>query len=201
MEHIFKASKASKQTLLLLHGTGGNEYDLLDVAKMIEPHANILSLRGDVNENGMNRFFKRLREGVFDEEDLVMRTKQMHQNIDDFAKRYDFSRDALTAVGYSNGANIAASLIFHYKDALKKAILYHPMVPIRNITLPNLNGVEIFITAGENDPICPKSETEELVSLLKDQGASVEVMWTRNGHQLTRDEVDASAKWLKERAS
>src|SRR5699024_10586945 len=139
-------------------GTGGSESDLLPIAQRIDEKASILSVRGNVLENGMPRFFKRLREGVFDEEDLIFRTKELNQFLDDAAKTYDFDRNNVTAVGYSNGANIAASLLFHYQDALKGAILHHPMVPRRGMVLPNLLGKSVFIGAGVNDPICSSEE-------------------------------------------
>ena len=135
MKHIFKPGKdASKPVLLLLHGTGGTEQDLLGLADLIDPDAGVLSVRGNVLENGMPRFFRRLAEGVFDEEDLIFRTQELNAFIDDAAKENDFDRLNVIAVGYSNGANIAASLLFHYADALKGAILHHPMVPSAELT-------------------------------------------------------------------
>lgn len=193
LKHIFK--KGSDRVLLLLHGTGGTENDLLPVAEMIDPDASVLSVRGNVSENGMPRFFKRLAEGVFDEEDLIFRTKELHQFLDDAAEKYGFDRQQVIAVGYSNGANIAGSLLFHYEDSLKGAILYHPMVPRRGVALPDLRSVPVFIGAGKNDPICPASETEELSSLLTKAYAHVEVHWEHQGHQLTHSEVSASKKW------
>ena len=111
-------------------------------------------MRGNVLENGMPRFFKRLAEGVFDIEDLIFRTNELNEFLDDAAKQYQFDRNNIVAIGYSNGANIAASLLFHFKDSLKGAILHHPMVPIRGIQLPNLDTTNVFIAAGVNDPIC-----------------------------------------------
>ncbi|WP_223702066.1 alpha/beta hydrolase [Sutcliffiella deserti] len=195
MKHIYK--KGSDNVLLLLHGTGGTEEDLLPIANMIDSEASILSVRGNVSENGMPRFFKRLSEGVFDEEDLIFRTEELQQFISDAASNYQFDRKNVVAVGYSNGANIAGSLLFHYKDSLKGAILYHPMVPRRGITLPDLSSTPIFIGAGKNDPICPASETEELQQLLSNAGAQVEVQWENQGHQLTHAEVAASKKWYE----
>jgi len=193
LKHIFK--KGSNRVLLLLHGTGGTENDLLPVAEMVDPDASVLSVRGNVSENGMPRFFRRLAEGVFDEEDLIFRTKELHQFLDDAAEKYGFDRQQLIAVGYSNGANIAGSLLFHYEDSLKGAILYHPMVPRRGVVLPDLRSVPVFIGAGKNDPICPASETDELSSLLTEAHAQVEVHWEHQGHQLTHSEVAASKKW------
>ncbi len=195
MKHIFK--KGSDRVLLLLHGTGGTEQDLLPLAEMLDSDASILSVRGNVSENGMPRFFRRLSEGVFDEEDLIFRTKELHEFLDEAAGKYGFKRANVIAVGYSNGANIAGSLIFHYENALKAAILYHPMVPRRGVELPNLSKIPVFIGAGKNDPICPAAETEELTNILEAAGSKVEVHWEYQGHQLTHSEVQASKKWYE----
>lgn len=195
MKHIFK--KGSERVLLLLHGTGGNEQDLLPLAEMLDQDASVLSIRGNVSENGMPRFFRRLSEGVFDEEDLLFRTKELDDFLDEAAEKYQFDRTNVIAVGYSNGANIAGSLLFHYENSLKAAVLYHPMVPRRGIELPDLSRTPVFIGAGKNDPICPATETEELNSLLKAAGSDVEVHWEYQGHQLTHSEVQASKKWYE----
>jgi phospholipase/carboxylesterase len=195
LKHIFK--KGSDRVLLLLHGTGGTENDLLPVAEMIDPDASVLSIRGNVSENGMPRFFRRLAEGVFDEKDLIFRTKELHQFLGEAAEKYGFDRQQVIAVGYSNGANIAGSLLFHYEASLKGAILYHPMVPRRGVALPELRSIPVFIGAGKNDPICPASETEELSTLLTEAHAQVEVHWEHQGHQLTHSEVSASKKWYE----
>ncbi|WP_226086615.1 alpha/beta hydrolase [Mesobacillus sp. S13] len=200
MKHIFNKGKVpTKPTLLLLHGTGGNELDLLPLAGMIDDEASVLSVRGNVLENGMPRFFRRLAEGVFDEQDLIFRTKELNEFLDEAAGKYGFDRDNVIAVGYSNGANIAASLLFHYQDALKGAMLHHPMVPRRGIDLPELTGTSVFIAAGTNDPICSPQESEELKSLLEKANADVELHWENRGHQLSREEVEAAAKWYRER--
>ncbi|HEX5565282.1 MAG TPA: alpha/beta hydrolase [Sporosarcina sp.] len=202
MKHIYKEGKdKTKPTLLLLHGTGGTEQDLLPLAEMIDPDASVLSVRGNVLENGMPRFFKRLAEGVFDEEDLVFRTIELNGFLDEAAGKYGFDRRNIVAVGYSNGANIAASLLFHFNDSLKGASLHHPMVPRRGIDLPNLDGVSVFISAGKNDPICPASESEDLEAFLLGAGASVRMHWEMNGHSLTHTEVRAAANWYEENFS
>lgn len=200
MKHIFeKGRREEAPTLVLFHGTGGTERDLLPLAKRISPDSSVLSLRGNVLENGMPRFFRRLAEGVFDEEDLVFRTQEVNEFLDQAAAQYGFDRSRLVAVGYSNGANIAGSLLFHYRNALQGAILHHPMVPRRGIELPDLSGIPIFIGAGTNDPICSARETEELEGLLSGAGAAVTVHWERYGHQLTPMEADAAAAWFGER--
>lgn len=196
MKHIFKkGTDRNKPTLLILHGTGGNESDLLPLAGRIDETASVLSVRGNVSENGMPRFFRRLSEGVFDEEDLIFRTKELNEFLDKAADEYEFDRNNIVAIGYSNGANIAASLLFHYQDALKGAILHHPMVPRRGIELPDLSGKSVFIAAGSNDPICPSEESEELQSLLEKANAEVGIYWEDKGHQLTAREVEEASKW------
>jgi phospholipase/carboxylesterase len=198
MKHIYQKGKNStRPTLLLLHGTGGNELNLLPLAGMIDEEASILSIRGNVLENGMPRFFRRLAEGVFDEEDLIFRTKELNQFLDEAAEKYGFDRKSIVAIGYSNGANIAASLLFHYQDALNGAILHHPMVPRRGIELPDLSGTPVFIAAGTNDPICSPIESAELQTLLETAKAKVELHWENRGHQLTPSEVKAAAQWYR----
>ncbi|WP_339182727.1 alpha/beta hydrolase [Oceanobacillus sp. FSL W7-1293] len=182
-------------TLLLLHGTGGTESDLLPLANIIDSEANVLSVRGNVLENGMPRFFRRLEEGVFDEEDLIKRTEELHEFLNEASQKEGFDRKQVTALGYSNGANIAGSLLFHYKGSLQKAILHHPMVPRKGIDLPDLTGTDVFIAAGNNDPMCPPEEAEELQRLLANAGARADIHWESNGHQLTMSEVKAAASW------
>ncbi len=197
MIHLYQAPKTMDAPIfLLLHGTGGTEQDLVGLVSLLDPEAGYLSVRGEVSENGMPRFFKRLAEGVFDEEDLALRTARLIQFLQEQAAGRDFALDRLIPVGYSNGANIAANMLF--EEALfKQAILLHPMVPRRGVTLPNLSNVRVFIGAGSNDPICPAQETEELSALLKEAGASVDVTWSNYGHQLVMPTIEAATDWLK----
>jgi phospholipase/carboxylesterase len=195
MKHIYHKGNVSKPVLLLLHGTGGTENDLIPLAQKIDDECSILSVRGNVLENGMPRFFRRLAEGVFDEEDLVFRTQELNAFLDETAAKYEFERSNIVALGYSNGANIAGSLLFHFKDALKGAMLLHPMVPRRGIELPDLTHVPVFISAGTNDPICPPAETKELNELLQSANANVHLHWENYGHQLTYSELEAAKTW------
>ncbi|HZG57731.1 alpha/beta hydrolase [Paenibacillus sp.] len=198
MKHIYRqGADETKPVLLLLHGTGGNEESLLPLAAMIDPQAAVLSVRGNVLENGMPRFFRRIAEGVFDEADLVFRTQELHNFLHDASLQYGFARERVVAVGYSNGANIAGSLLFHHEDALLAAVMFHPMVPRRNVPLPRLDGLPVFIGAGTNDPLIEKRETEELGSLLEAAGAEVTLHWESQGHQLTKPEVEAAAAWYR----
>lgn len=198
MEHIFIEGKnIHAPTLLLLHGTGGNEKDLLPIAEMIAPDASVLGVRGNVSENGMPRFFRRLSEGVFDEEDLIFRTNELQEFLDESARKYNFDRNHILAIGYSNGANIAASLIYHHKNALQGAILLHAMVPIRGVQIPNLSKTPIFIGAGVNDPLIPMEETKELAEALRNANANVAEHWGQAGHQLTREEIEQAKMWYE----
>ncbi|MCC5802279.1 alpha/beta hydrolase [Rossellomorea vietnamensis] len=197
MKHIFKQGNNELPTLLLLHGTGGDERDLLPLAEMIAPEASVLSVKGNVDENGMARFFARLREGVFDEEDLVFRTNELKQFIDESAIDYEFDRGNVVALGYSNGANIAASMMYQIKESLKAGILFHAMVPRRGIELPDLSGVPVFIGAGKRDPLIPMNETKELVENLKKAYSPVTEFWTDGGHELRREEVEEAKKWFE----
>lgn len=199
MKHIFKqGTDATAPVLLLLHGTGGTERDLLPLAELVSPASSVLSVRGNVLENGMPRYFRRLAEGVFDLEDLKFRTQELNDFLDQAAVENGFDRNNIVAIGYSNGANIAGSLLFHYQGTLRGAILHHPMVPIRDVNLPDLAGVPCFIGAGSNDPLCTPQETEELDRMLQAAGAPVTVHWETFGHQLTSSEVAAAAAWFNE---
>jgi phospholipase/carboxylesterase len=198
MEHVFiEGNQKDAPTLLLLHGTGGNERDLLPLAEMIAPHASILGVRGNVLEHNMPRFFRRLAEGVFDEEDLIIRTKELNKFISDSAEQYGFDRNNVVAIGYSNGANIAASLIYHHQNSLHGAILFHAMVPRRGVELPNLHNIPVFIGAGKRDALIPPAETKELAEELQKANAQVTEHWTEGGHELTREEIDQAKTWFE----
>jgi phospholipase/carboxylesterase len=196
MIHIFEKGKKDN-TLLLLHGTGGNEHDLLSIGKLIDPQANILSIRGSILEYGTPRFYKRKSMTTFDYESLVEETHNLRDFIDDCSRKYKFDRSKVVVIGYSNGANIAASILFHYEKAFQKAILFHPMVPIRNLELANLNQTKIFIGSGHYDQMMPQHEVQELTQMFQSANAIVEVFWTDYGHQLSKEEVLAAKSWYE----
>ena len=185
-------------TLLLLHGTGGNEDDLIPLGKSIAPGASLLSPRGEVLERGMPRFFRRLAEGVFDEPDLIRRTADLADFIRSAAETHRFDEGAVVALGYSNGANIAASMLLLKPNVLSAAALMHPMVPLTPERLPRLAARRVIITAGDNDPVVPPDNTERLAAMLRRAGATVEVHWAHAGHSIAPEEIDAVRKWALE---
>ena len=187
---------SSKRTLLLLHGTGGNEHDLIPLGCEIDPAAAILSPRGKVLENGMPRFFRRLAEGIFDEKDLKRRTHELADFVGAAAQHYEFAADKIVAVGYSNGANIAASLLLLRPGTLRAAILFRAMVPLVPEKLPDLSSTRVWIGAGNQDPIIPTSETQRLVDLLRSVRADVTIRFVNAGHSLTKAEVETASLWL-----
>jgi phospholipase/carboxylesterase len=188
---------AGSTTLLLLHGTGGDENDLIHLGKALAPGAALLSPRGKVLENGMPRFFRRLALGVFDEKDLSSRTHELASFIRESTASYDLDADKIFAIGYSNGANIASSVLLLYPCLLKGAVLFHPMVPFVPEELPDLATLPIFIGAARHDEIVPPEETERLASLLRNCHADVTVHWESGGHGLSSGEVDAARRWLE----
>ena len=189
-------SFASADTLLLLHGTGGDENDLLSLGMLLAPNANLLSPRGKVSENGMPRFFRRLAEGVFDIPDLIARAHELADFIQTASETYGFDAGRVSAAGFSNGANIAAALLLLHPGILKAAVLLHAMVPLAPESLSGLIGTRVFLGAGRQDPMVPPAETERLAALLRDSGADVTVHWQPGGHALTREEAQAAAEWL-----
>jgi predicted esterase len=186
-------------TLLLLHGTGGDESDLLPLGAKLAPRAGLLGVRGKVLENGMPRFFKRLAMGIFDQEDLKFRTNELADFVTVAAETYGFDRKKVTAFGYSNGANIAASLLFRRPEILASAILLRPMVPFLPDQLPQLAGKGIYIAGGRQDPIVPPEQTENFAELLRKAGADVTVAWHSGGHELTAPEIERAKQWFAER--
>jgi predicted esterase len=186
----------SNRTLLLLHGTGGNERDLIPLGRELDPNASLLSPRGKILENGMPRFFRRLAEGVFDLEDLETRTNELADFVAAAVLHYKLAADDIVGVGYSNGANIAASMLLLRPEIMHGAILFRAMVPLVPDTLPDLSSIRVWIGAGDQDPIIPASEAQRLVELLRRAGADVTIRFAKAGHGLTNDDVEAARHWL-----
>ena len=192
--HVWEQGGAD--TLLLLHGTGGDEHDLITLGRVLAPGASILSPRGNVLEGAMPRFFKRLAEGVFDLADLELRTRELGAFVREASKNYGFSLERLTAVGFSNGANIAASVILREPDLLKRAILFRAMLPFEPETQPELDGTSVYIGAGRLDPIIPAANVERLTAILRAGGADVTLDWQTAGHGLTKEDVENAKRWM-----
>lgn len=189
-----------RRTLLLLHGTGGDENDLIQLGQMLGPDAGLLSPRGTVLENGAARFFRRHAEGVFDLEDLQARTTDLAEFVAAAAVHYAFDPAQVIAVGFSNGANIATSVLLSRPDTLAGAILFRPMVPFVPDKPVSLAGKRAFIGAGETDTIVPAGHPERLAELLQVLGADVTIDWQPAGHALSRADVSAAYEWLNDSA-
>ncbi|HEV8217062.1 MAG TPA: alpha/beta hydrolase [Gemmatimonadaceae bacterium] len=185
------------RTLLLLHGTGGDENDLVHLGQMLAPDAGLLSPRGNVLENGAARFFRRLAEGVFDIEDLHARTKDLVAFVDASAAQYGFDPAKVVAVGFSNGANIAGSMLLSSPRVLSGAVLFRPMVPFVPDEPVSLEGRRVYIGAAENDPIVSRRHPERLAEMLRVLGADVTLNWQPTGHALTRADVSSAYDWLE----
>ena len=196
-QFIPASTRPDQVTLLLLHGTGGNEDDLIPLARELYPRAAILSPRGKVLESGMPRFFRRLAEGIFDVEDLKFRTHELADFVEGASKVYKFNLRYVISIGYSNGANIASSLLLIHPEIITSAVLFRAMVPFMPEKVPNLSGKNIFIGAGQYDPIVPREQTEMLLGLFKKAGANAVLHFQENsGHELGYDEISAAKDWL-----
>lgn len=194
--HRFVPSSGDATTLLLLHGTGGNEDDLIPIGQELLPGAALLSPRGRVLENGMPRFFRRFAEGKFDLEDLKLQTSVLARFIREASAKYGLDPEKILAVGYSNGANIAGSLLLSEPHLLSGAILFRPMVPFVPDSAPNLGSISVLVTAGKRDPIVAPSQTLGLIELLEGAGARVSTHWHPGGHELGDDDIESAKKWI-----
>ena len=195
--HRYEAGAASDApTLLLLHGTGGDENSLVQIGKQLAPNAGILSPRGKVLENGMPRFFRRLAEGVFDHEDLVARTHELAEFIQAAAKEYHFDASSLIAVGYSNGANVAASMMLLHPGLIQRAVLFRAMLPFQPEMLVDLKGTNALLLAGRYDNLIPAVSVEGLASVLQNAGADVDLNWQPTDHRLTSADLIAAQAWI-----
>lgn len=191
------ADPSANTTLLLLHGTGGDENDLIPLGRALLPGASLLSVRGKVSEHGAARFFRRLSEGVLDQPDLERRTHELATFVLGASAAYGLRRDAVIAAGFSNGANIAVSLLFRHPGLLRGAVLLSPMLPYEPQSLPDLKGTVVFIGAGRTDPLVPAVQVERLASFLTDAGADVSLNWHADGHTIPGSVLDAASAWLQ----
>lgn len=194
-EYIFNEGKAGEPVLILLHGTGADENNLLPVAEAIAPEATVFSIRGNVSENGMNRYFKRHGEGQYDVEDLIQRGKELYQFIEEKSEEYDFSLEDVVLFGFSNGSNIGINMLLLEEAQFNKAMLYAPMYPVEIAHGVDLTDAKIFLSMGENDPIVPKAESERVIDIFESRGADVTEFWV-NSHEINGDNLLAGKEWL-----
>ncbi len=194
--HVFEPG-SSDWTLLMLHGTGGDEHDLVGLGRQLAPEAALLSPRGQVLESGMPRFFRRLAVGQLDIPDLLARTDQLAAFVDEATRAYERDRSRVLAVGLSNGANIAASLLLRAPGTLRAAALLRPMLPFEPEQLPTLAGTDVLIEAGERDPFSSAAQVARLSELLSDGGADVTTSVAPGaGHGLTHEDLTRLAAWV-----
>ncbi len=197
--HIFEqGSDPQAPTLLLLHGTGGDEYDLLPLARAVAPGASLLSVRGKVLENGAPRYFRRIAEGVFDQADLAFRTTELNEFVKAAAIEHSVPLTRLLVLGFSNGANIAGSLLLRYSETLAGGLLMRAMVPFKPPKTPNLQRKPILLLAGIADPIVSGTEVESLESLFMTANARVDLHWVDAGHALSAEDVQVAREWLQQ---
>lgn len=211
--HRWMPVEGAARTLLLLHGTGGDENDLLPLARALDPRDNVLSPRGNVLEGALDasaaasassasrpagapRFFRRLAPGVFDVDDLRRRTHELADFVAAAAARYHFDLQAVCAVGFSNGANIGASLLLERPEVLAEAVLIRAMMPFKPASLPSLAGKRVLLLAGERDPYSTREGTEALAAILRSGGAEVAASYAKAGHELTGDDVEKARAWM-----
>ncbi len=182
--------------ILLLHGTGGNEEDLLPLGRAVAPGSPLLSPRGQVLENGMHRFFRRLAEGVFDEADIRTRAQDLVRFLAEATKHYDLGTLPPIALGFSNGANMAAAMLLLHPGSLSGALLLRPMVPLLPEQTPRLQDMRVLIAAGRQDPIARPEQSQALADLLEGAGADVTLRWINGGHGLTREDLETAERWM-----
>ena len=195
--HVAKAPAAGAPLVFAFHGTGGDEHQFTGLIGQVLPEAGIVSPRGDVSEYGANRFFRRKAEGVYDMDDLDARSRKMAGFIG--AHREAHPAAPAYGLGYSNGANILAAVLFEAPELIDRAVLMHPLIPWTPAPNPALKGRKILITAGRRDPICPPEATRRLADWFRAQGADVETLWHPGGHEIAPEEITAAARFLAPR--
>jgi predicted esterase len=195
--HKFVPSKGSPNTVLLLHGTGGDENDLLPIGLGIAPGFALLSPRGRVDEHGAARFFRRVREGVFDEASIRTEAAALEQFIGESAGRYGFDPTRVSALGYSNGANMIAALLLLSPQLFSGAVLLRATLPFEPEPLLPIAGTPVLLEAGQHDPILPAPGAEKLAKKLAEAGAKVEVRWHNLGHELGPEDFSAAREFFK----
>lgn len=193
--YIYNEGKAGEPVIVLLHGTGADENNLIPVSDALAPDATVLSIRGNVSENGMNRYFKRHGEGHYDVEDLNKRGKELYDFIEQKAEEYNFALEDVILFGFSNGSNIGINMLLLEKAKFNKAMLFAPMYPVEIEAGPDLSDAKILLSMGENDPIVPKEESDRVIEIFKSRGAKVDQVWV-NSHEINEKNLIAAKQWL-----
>jgi len=193
-------SDAGSPPLFLLHGTGGDEYDLLDLGRYVAPRSFLVSARGRAPEGGMNRWFARHAEGVLDVADIIRRSTELAAFLPAMGERHGITGRPLWALGFSNGANMAAAMLLRYPELFAGAILMRPMLPLKPEPTPDLSGKPVLVMAGTEDTMIPGDSTRELIALLGESGADLSVNWADAGHRFGMDEVKLAREWFAEHA-
>ncbi|WP_298180920.1 alpha/beta hydrolase [Saccharomonospora sp.] len=196
LEHEFVEGSDAAPALLLLHGTGGSPTDILSLGKELCPASPMLAPAGQVSEQGAARWFRRHAEGVFDTEDVVFRAGQLADFIVEARERYGLQGRRLVAVGFSNGANIAAAVVLLRPDVLTEAVLFASMLPVPDPPRHDLSATQVLMANGRHDPMAPLVPAQELAAVLRERGAEVTEHWHSGGHQITVDGLAAAKKWL-----
>ncbi|SDM50884.1 alpha/beta hydrolase [Allokutzneria albata] len=196
LEHRFDDGDPELPVLLLLHGTGGGPDDLLGLVDHLSPGSATLAPAGPVSENGMARWFRRLAEGVFDHEDVIVRAHQLADFVVGARERYGLAQRRIVAVGFSNGANIAAAVTLLRPDAVREAALFAGMAPLPDPPRLNLDGSRVFLANGRRDPMAPLGSADRLAEMLAERGAAVTRSLHPGGHQITADGLAAARDWL-----
>lgn len=195
MKYIYNEKKKGAPVFVLLHGTGGTETDLVSLAELLNPEYNVLGIRGNVQENGMNRFFKRHGEGQYDWEDLEFRGNELYAFIEEKAKEYNFKIEDTVLVGFSNGSNIAIQMMLKQPETFKKAALFAPLYPADLSEKQDFSHIDVFLSLGKGDPMVPESESLRVIELFKERGANITTAWVK-GHSLTQDVALEAKNWL-----
>lgn len=196
-KHLF-IDNQSRRTLVLLHGTGGDEHDLIPLVSGVKQH-NILSLRGNVIEQGMNRFFARTAPGVFDQESIQQEADKLAEFMSGWRKQHRDTSESIVYLGYSNGANMILALTALHPKVVERAVLLHPMMPVEVSPALNLTHKEFLVTMGANDPIIPASQGIQVVKTLEHHGATVTPVTHKGGHEIRSEEIVALVDWLPPR--
>ncbi len=196
-KYIYKKGKENHPVFILLHGTGGNEQNLLPAAEVVDEDATIISILGNVVENGMNRYFERHGEGHYNWEDLDRRGQELYTFIEKLSKEHGFALADAIYLGFSNGSNIAMNMLLREETKINKGMLFAPMYPTEVSNEIDLSDRKVFLSMGENDPIVPVSESQRVIKTFTDLGAEVTEYWV-NSHDLTRATLLAGKEWYED---